>query len=72
MRKFLDNAPHPHSPMGDESTSSDAYTSHSHYQALIGMSQDIMIVLDSHHVIQDINPKGCRWLDVERNIGIYV
>ena len=68
MRKYLDNAPHPHSPMGDESTSSDVYTSHSHYQALIEASQDIMIVLDLHHVIRDINRKGCCWLDVERNV----
>ena len=63
----MDNAPRPHSKIEDDLIAKDKHKSHLYYQALIGESQDIMIVLDAHHIIQDINVYGCQWLDVNND-----
>ena len=63
----MDNAPRPHSKIEDDSIANEEHKSHLYYRALIEESQDMMIVLDAHHVVQDINVHGCHWLDVNRD-----
>ena len=66
----MDNAPRPDSKTGKTVVASDENIDYLYHQALIKASQDIMIVLDPHHIVRDINVQGCSWLAVDRDLAL--